>query len=319
MAGKRALDEHFMRRGIRASAELEPSVSYRTRYELPSPQPLVSIIIPTRNAEQLVRQCIESIVRRTTYLNYEILLVDNGSDDPDATRYFNELARDQVIRVVRDDRPFNYSALNNSAVKLAHGEFVCLLNNDIEVISADWLSEMVSIAVQPGVGAVGARLWYPNNLLQHGGVILGIGGVAGHSHKGHPKGNRGYFGRAALIQSYSAVTGACLLVRKSSFEQVGGLNEKELQIAFNDVDFCLRLVEAGYRNVWTPYAELYHHESATRGYEDNPLKVARFGREERYMKVRWGHVLGKDPAYNPNLTLGHEDFRWAWPTRVGSD
>jgi glycosyltransferase involved in cell wall biosynthesis len=316
LAGQRALDEHFARKGIRASTEIEPSVSYRTRYELPAQRPLVTIIIPTRNAVDLVRQCIESIVKRTTYENYEILLIDNGSDDPAATQYFNELARDKVIRLLRDDRAFNYSALNNAAVQQAQGEFVCLLNNDIEVISPDWLSEMVSIGIQKGVGAVGARLWYPNQLLQHGGVILGIGGVAGHSHKGHPKGNRGYFGRAALIQSFSAVTGACLLIRKSIFEQVGGLNEVDLKIAFNDVDFCLRVGQAGYRNVWTPYAELYHHESATRGFEDSPQKIERFEREERYMKVRWGPKLATDPAYNPNLSLGHEDFSWAWPTRV---
>ncbi len=316
LAGKRALDEHFARLGIRATAELEPSISYRTRYELPSPEPLVTIIIPTRNAEKLVRQCVESVVRRTTYLNYEILLIDNGSDEPGAIKYFNALARDEVVRIMRDDRPFNYSALNNAAVKQARGEFVCLLNNDIEVITPEWLSEMVSIGVQPGVGAVGARLWYPNDLLQHGGVVLGIGGVAGHSHKGYRKGDRGYFGRAALIQSFSAVTGACLLVRKSAFEQVGGLNEIELTVAFNDVDFCLRLREAGYRNVWTPYAELYHHESASRGFEDSPEKVARFVREQRYMTVRWGPLLPNDPAYNPNLSLGSEDFRFSWPPRL---
>lgn len=316
LAGKRALDDHFARQGILATAELEPSVSYRTRYALPSPEPLVTIIIPTRNGEKLVRQCIESVVRRTTYLNYEILLIDNGSDDPSAVKYFNQLARDEVIRILRDDRPFNYSALNNVAVKQARGDFVCLLNNDIEVITAEWLSEMVSIGIQPGVGAVGARLWYPDDRLQHGGVVLGIGGVAGHAHKGYRKGDRGYFGRAALIQSFSAVTGACLLVRKSAFEQVGGLNETELAVAFNDVDFCLRLREAGYRNVWTPYAELYHHESASRGYEDSPEKQARFSREVRYMLVRWGPLLPQDPAYNPNLTLVHEDFRWSWPPRL---
>lgn len=316
LAGQRALNEHFVRTGVRAVSEIEPSVSYRTRYEMPADEPLVSLIVPTRNAEKLVRQCVESVVRRTSYLNYEIVLIDNGSDDPQALRYFAELERDGIVQVLRDGRPFNYSALNNAAVRVAKGEFICLLNNDIEVITSSWLTEMVSIGLQPGVGAVGARLWYPDDRLQHGGVILGIKGVAGHSHKGLPRSNRGYMGRAALIQSLSAVTGACLLVRKQVFEAVGGLDEENLKIAFNDVDFCLRLQEAGFRNVWTPYAELYHHESATRGYEDTPEKAARFGRERRFMQARWGELLLQDPAYNPNLTVDHEDFSWAWPPRL---
>jgi len=218
---------------------------------------------------------------------------------------------------LRDDRPFNYSALNNRAVQLARGELVGLINNDINVISPEWLTEMVSIALQPGVGAVGARLWYPDNTLQHGGVILGVGGVAGHSHKYFPKGHLGYFGRTILQQSFSAVTAACLVVRRSIFLEVGGFEEENLKIAFGDVDFCLRVREAGYRNVWTPYAELYHHESATRGYEDTPEKQARFVGEVRYMQDRWGRLLLNDPAYSPNLTLDREDFSLAWPPRVG--
>jgi hypothetical protein len=175
---------------------------------------------------------------------------------------------------------------------------------------------MVSTALQPGVGAVGARLWYPNDTLQHGGVILGVDGVAGHSHKHLPKGHPGYFGRALLQQSFSAVTAACLVVRRSIFLEVGGFEEKNLKIAFGDIDFCIRVREAGYRNVWTPYAELYHHESATRGYEDTPEKRARFAGEMRYMQDRWGSLLLNDPAYSPNLALHREDFSYAFPARI---
>ena len=189
------------------------------------------------------------------------------------------------------------------------------INNDVEVISEDWLSEMVSHAVRPEVGAVGARLWYPNDTLQHGGVILGLGGVASHAHRHLPRHQRGYFGRASLIQSFSAVTAACLLVRKEVYEEVGGFDE-QLAVAFNDVDFCLRVHEAGYRNVWTPYAELYHHESATRGYDDTSEKWAIFKKEAQYMKKRWRNLLLNDPAYSPNLTLDYEDFSLAWPPRI---
>jgi glycosyltransferase involved in cell wall biosynthesis len=315
LAGERALNEHFQRQKINAQAE-HTDYGYRVRYALPDILPMVSLVIPTRNGLQLLQQCVGSILKKTSYPNYEILIIDNGSDDPATLQYLDELQAEARVRVVRDDRPFNYSALNNAAVKLTRGEVVGLLNNDLEVISPDWLSEMVSIALQPGVGAVGARLWYPNNKLQHGGVILGLGGVAGHSHKLLPRNQNGYAYRASIIQTFSAVTAACLVIRKEIYEKVGGLNETYLQVAFNDVDFCLRVREAGYRNVWTPYAELYHHESATRGFEDTPEKQARFAKEVQYMKQRWGDGLLNDPAYSPNLTLDQEDFSLAWPPRV---
>ncbi len=317
IAGERALNEHFARLQLACKAEWV-GYGYRVHYALPNPMPLISLIIPTRNGLHLIRQCIQSIVEKTIYPNYEIIVVDNGSDDPATLKYFVSLTQKQDgrVRVVRDARPFNYSALNNAAVAQAKGDLVGLINNDIEVINPAWLSEMVSLAIQPGVGAVGAKLLYPNDTLQHGGVLLGIGGVAGHANKYVPQPCHGQFSRTRLIGSYSAVTAACLVIRKSIYLEVGGLNEKDLTIAFNDVDFCIRVREAGYRNVWTPYAELYHHESATRGVEDNPEKQARFASEVNYMLQRWGDLLTMDPAYNPNLTLEHENFGLAWPPRV---
>jgi glycosyltransferase involved in cell wall biosynthesis/LmbE family N-acetylglucosaminyl deacetylase len=316
LAGERALNDHFARAQVSAKAELLDFGMYRARYAVPSPAPLVSLIIPTRNGLKLIKQCIDSILAKTTYNNYEILVVDNNSDDPNTLAYFASLAENNRIRVLRDERTFNYSALNNAAAQEARGEYLCLVNNDIEVISPEWLDEMMGLAIQPGVGVVGARLWYPNDTLQHGGCITGIGGVAGHSHKRLPRNHMGYFARAQLIQTLSVVTAACLVVKKSLFQKVGGLDETNLKVAFNDVDFCLRVREAGYRNVWTPYAELYHHESATRGHEDTPEKKLRFKDEVLYMQNRWGELLMKDPAYSPNLTLDREDFSYAWPPRT---
>ena len=314
IAGQKALNEHFQRQNIPATAEFTGAY-YRAHYALPEVQPLVTLIIPTRNGLALLRQCIASIIEKTTYKNYEILVVDNNSDDPATLQYMHELEEKGQARILQDNRPFNYSALNNHAVHYAQGEFVGLLNNDVEIISPDWLSEMVSIAMQAQVGAVGARLWYPDDTLQHGGVILGLGGVAAHSHKHLPRHEADHFVRVSCAQNLSAVTAACLIIRKSIYEQVGGLEEQNLQIAFNDVDFCLRVLEAGYRNVWTPHAELYHHESATRGYENTPEKMARFHHEVQYMKQRWRYLLFDDPAYNPNLTLDREDFSLANPPR----
>lgn len=322
LAGERALNDHFLRVGIRAKAELMGH-GYRVRYGLPSDLPLVSVVIPTRDGLQYLRSCVSSILEKTSYANYEVLVIDNGSVNSETLQYLDGLEDESRIRVIRDARPFNYSALNNAAVRLCRGSIIVLLNNDIEVISRDWLEEMVSIAVQPKVGAVGARLWFMDGTLQHGGVILGLGAsrVAGHAHYRCPKGNFGYFGRASLTQSMSAVSAACLAIRKQVYEEVGGLDEANLQVAFNDVDFCLRVREAGYRNVWTAFAEMFHRESATRGYEDNPDKAARFEHEANYMKRRWGELLTNDPAYSPNLTLDRDDFWLAWPPRVkrGSD
>ena len=316
LAGERALNDHFSRIKVVAQAELLTLGMYRARYSIPTPSPLVSLIIPTRNGLALIKQCIDSIFAKTTYKNYEIIIVDNNSDDPETLDYFSSLSSHDQVRVLRDESPFNFSALNNTAVEQARGEYVGLINNDIEVISPEWLDEMIGLAMQSGVGAVGASLWYPNDTLQHGGVIIGLGGVANHAHKNLPRNRAGYFGRAQMIQTFSAVTAACLVIKKTIYQEVGGLNETNLKVAFNDVDFCLRVREAGYRNVWTPYAELYHHESATRGLDDTSEKQARFIEEVLYMKERWGELLKTDPAYSPNLTLKHEDFSYAWPPRV---
>jgi glycosyltransferase involved in cell wall biosynthesis len=317
LAGERALNEHFKSKRISAQAEITGD-AYRVRYSLPEKLPLVSIVIPTKNHLKLIRQCVDSVLNKTSYKNYEILIVDNDSDEPDVLAYFDTLSAESRVRIFKDDRAFNYSQLNNSVVEKSKGEIICLMNNDIEVITPEWLSEMVSHALRPEIGVVGAKLLYPDNTLQHGGVVLGLGGVAGHSHKHFPAGEKGYCGRMGLISNFSAVTAACLVVGKEIYKNVGGLNETDLKVAFNDVDFCLRVREAGYRNIWTPYAELYHHESMTRGYEDTPEKQARFAQEVLYMKETWGTLLCDDPAYSPNLTLNHEDFSYAWPPRVSN-
>jgi glycosyltransferase involved in cell wall biosynthesis len=318
-AARTALADHFKRTGETVEIVPVPGGLWRVKFAIPSPPPLVSILIPTRNAMQLVRQAVQSILSRTDYPNFEIVIVDNASDDPEALAYFESLTKGENsrVRVVRYAAPFNYSAINNFAVTQAAGQVVVLLNSDIEVISVDWLTEMVSLAMRPGVGAVGAMLYYPNNTVQHAGVVLGLGGVAGHPYKDFPRGAQGQRGRLRLVQGYSAVTGACLLVRKDLYLSAGCLNEKDLAIAFNDVDLCLKLTRLGYRSLWTPHAELYHHESATRGIDNTPEKLARFQSELDYMLNTWGEALVTDPAYNPNLTLVREDFSAAYISRVG--
>ncbi|MFM7290264.1 MAG: glycosyltransferase family 2 protein [Planctomycetia bacterium] len=311
-AGHRAVIDHLRRIGSDATVEPAPEspLYHRVRHPLPAGPPLASIVICTRDHEALLRTAIGSIQTRTNYGNYEIVVCDNGSVDAGMRSYLAEIACLPGVTVFRDDSPFNYSRLNNAAVAKSRGELVCLLNDDIEVLTPEWLDELASFAVQPDVGAVGARLWYPDGTLQHGGVIIGVGGVAGHAHLRLPKGCHGYFSRAVLQQELSAVTGACLMVRRAVFDAVGGLDER-IAVAFNDVDFCLRLRAAGYRNIWTPFAELVHHESASRGQEDNPEKVARFQREVRFMHDRWGDVLQGDPHYNPNLSMATGSFTLA--------
>jgi glycosyltransferase involved in cell wall biosynthesis len=308
-AGFQALEDYLKRNNLPARVEygLAPN-TYHVRWEIPHPAPLVSLLIPTRDSLYILEKCVESILDKTTYPNYEIIILDNQSRDAETLEWFDKIQRKANVRVVSYDHPFNYSAINNYGVNQASGEIIGLINNDIEVISPDWLTEMVGHACRPEIGCVGAKLYYDNDTIQHAGVIVGLGGAAGHSHKHFPRDAPGYFFRLKIVQDLSAVTAACMLVRKSIFLNVGALNEKDLAIAFNDVDFCLRVRESGYRNIWTPYAELYHHESVSRGAEDSPEKVARFEKEIAYMKTQWGGQLMKDPAYNPNLTLDFEDF-----------
>ena len=302
-AGVRAVNAHLQRCHPQAVAEELNHGHYRVRWPLPIPMPTVSLIIPTRDRPELLRTCVASLLGSSTYPDIELLLVDNQSTDAEALALLQELSLDPRVRVLRYDAPFNYSAINNWAVRQARGQLLALVNNDIEVITADWLEEMVSQAIRPEIGAVGAMLYYPDNTIQHAGVILGIHGVAAHLYCGMPRGYPGHGGRALVAQTLSAVTAACLVVRREVFDQVGGLDE-ELQVAFNDIDFCLRVGQAGYRNLWTPFAELYHHESASRGKEDTDEKKARFLGEVQFMQRRWGGGLLMDPAYNPNLSLG---------------
>lgn len=315
-AGRRAVADHLRRCGRKAKVIPAPDIPSmnRVRYAVPTPEPLVSIIIPTRDHAKLLSTCIDSIVSLSTYPAWEIIIIDNGSQEPETKRLLESLQSER-INIIYDDSPFNFSRLNNISSRKARGDILCLLNNDIEIISHDWLEEMVSFALQKEIGCVGARLWYPDGRLQHGGVLLGIGGVANHAHYRQEKGSPGYFGRAVLHQCFSAVTAACLMVRREVYEKMGGLDES-LAVAFNDIDFCLRVGQAGYRNIWTPYAEMIHHESISRGTEDNKDKQARFFSEVRTMQERWGEKLLNDPAYNPNLTLDHENFSLAWPPRV---
>ncbi len=315
IAAEKAVNEHLQRCKLNAHVK-RFEYGHRLYFDLPQKEPFVSIIIPTRNAKNYVQKCIESLYDLTTYKNFEVILIDNGSDQQDAITYFAQLAQvHENFRIIRDDRPFNYSAQNNLAVSQAEGEFIALLNNDTEIISPNWLSEMVSIAVQPNVGAVGAKLLYDHNVIQHAGVILGLGGCAGHSHHMLASNLPGYFGRAALTQSMSAVTAACLVVQKDKFLEAKGLNEKDLTIAFNDVDLCLKLLELGYRNIYTPFSMLYHHESVTRGLDDSPQKQERFIKETQYMQQKWPTIIQNDPAYNVNLTLNRSDYSLAWPPR----
>ncbi|CAN5371657.1 hypothetical protein BH09PSE6_BH09PSE6_05030 [soil metagenome] len=315
VAAHAAVKDHLDRPGRNAEVLPAPEMpNYsRVRFELPEKAPHVTIIVPTRDRLDLLSMCIDSIIEKTQYPSYDIVIVDNGSVEAATHAYLDRLPRDRVT-VVRDDRAFNFSALNNFAAASARGPLLCLLNNDIEVRQPEWLDELARLASRDDVGCVGARLWYPDERLQHGGVLLGIGGIASHSHKFLARGAAGYFGRAVLPQQLTAVTAACLMIRKTVYQEVGGFDE-QLAVAFNDIDFCLRVVEAGYRNIWTPASELIHHESASRGVESSPEKVDRFNREVEFMTKRWRTALLSDAAYSPNLTLNDESFDMAWPPR----
>ena len=314
-AARRAVQEHLERTGIAGTVVPSHGVYLQTKYALPIEHPLVSIIIPTRDQVSAVRKCLHSVFHKTDYRTYEVIVLDNESHKAETLEFLAELRKYDRVQVERIEGTFNYSRLNNRGVELSRGSFIALLNNDVEVINDDWLSEMVNRAMQPKVAMVGARLWYPNGTIQHGGVILGAGGIAGHAHVGLRRGEPGYFARAHLAQNLSAVTAACALVRREVYLQLGGFDEN-LAVTFNDIDFCLRLREAGYRIVWTPHAELIHHESASRGVDDSTPKQVRFLAEVDYMNSKWGEMLQRDPFYNPNLSLGENLFTLAFPPRT---
>lgn len=315
-AGMKAITEHLRR--VNADAKVQEidgrPGNFRVSYALPVPSPKISLIIPTRDGLHLLERCIESILTLTTYDNYEIIIVDNQSRDAATLQYLRDVVADPKVKVVAYDQPFNYSALNNYAVRQTQGELIGLINNDIEVISPDWLQEMAGHAMRPEIGAVGAMLYYPNDTIQHAGVVLGVHGVAAHAYCGKPRGYPGQMGRAMLVQNMSAVTAACLLIRRKVFDEVKGLDES-LHVAFNDIDFCLRVQQRGYRNLWTPFAELYHYESATRGYEDSPEKQARFAGEVESMLKKWSRELAADPVYSCNLALTGTPFELGFPPR----
>jgi len=266
-------------------------------------KPLVSIIIPTRNGYQILKQCIESIVTLTSYEKYEILVVDNQSNESTTLDYLDEIRNKYKVRVLAYDAPFNYSAINNFAVQEARGEVLAFLNNDIEVITPNWLEEMVSLALMPGHGLVGAMLYYPNDTIQHAGVIAGIGDVAGHAWIEKKRGARDHREKPFVSRYMTVSTAACVVVARKIFEEVEGFNEKQLTVAYNDVDLCLKIHAKGYHNIWTPFAELYHHESVSRGSDDTPEKQQRYFNEVTYMWQQWQELLLNDPAYNPNLSL----------------
>jgi O-antigen biosynthesis protein len=320
-AAERALAERHAEDGVEVEAGPVPG-TYHLRHPLPARPPLVTLIVPTRDGHERLRRCVESIETQSTYRHRELLVVDNGSTNPDTRDYLAELATRAGTRVLSYGGRFNFSAINNLAAGKAKGDVLAFVNDDVEAVSRDWLEEMLGHAVRAQIGAVGAKLTYPDGRIQHAGVALGIGGVAGHTHRRFPDGDPGYFSRLVCTQAVSAVTAACMLLRREVFEAAGGFDEENLAIAFNDIDLCLRVRELGFRNVWTPYAVLRHAESSSRGYERTPSKRIRFAVEARYMKRRWGSALVADPYYNPNLTLDSEDLQVAnvprTPSSVGA-
>ena len=280
-------------------------------WDIPEPQPLVSILIPNKDHTDDLEKCLHSIYAKTTYENFEVIVIENNSTDPATAAYYKKLPeRYDRARVVTYKGGFNFSRINNFGRRYAAGKYLLLLNNDVEVINGDWLTQMVGECSQPGVGLCGAMLYYPDDTIQHAGIITGLGGYAGHSHKYHKRGGSGYMFRLATVQDFSAVTAACLLVRTAVYDELHGLDE-EFTVAYNDVDFCLRVRDAGWRIVWTPYAELYHYESKSRGSDENdPAKKARFDAEhERLYAVHGRENILHDPYYSPSLSLDYEDFR----------
>lgn len=291
-----------------AVASIGPYGTIRVDWPLPEPHPLVSIIIPTRDKVSLLRACIDSLLAQTSYAAFEILVVDNGSRQPSALAYLRRIGDHSRVHVLRDDRSYNFSQLNNMAVHHARGDYLCLLNNDTEIIDGDWLTAMMRQAARPAVGAVGARLLYGDRSIQHAGVVIGLGDAAGHAHRFSASDNVGYFGRTHVAHRLSAVTAACLVVSKAKFLAVGGLDEVDLRIAFNDVDLCLKLQAAGWQNIYTPDATLLHHESKSRGKDSSPAHIDRYRQELRTLQKRWNTRGYLDPLHHVSLDRSVEPY-----------
>jgi GT2 family glycosyltransferase len=307
-AGRRALEEALVRRGEPGRVEELPEAgSYVVRYAIREPGK-VTVIVPTRDHGEDVDRCLASIFARDAYPDFEVVIVDNGSTQRTSLAVFERwAATEKRVRVLRHPVPFNFAEINNYAAAQTTGRYLLFLNNDTEVVSDDWLEAMVEQAQRPSIGAVGAKLLYPDGTVQHAGVVTGIGGVAGHSHKYADGSTGGYFNVLRTANNYSAVTGACLMVRRDVFERAGGFDER-LAIAFNDVDFCLRLRALGLYNVYLAHVVLYHYESKSRGADDEGAKRTRFHGERDRMQERWGAALACDPHYSPHLTVTSEDF-----------
>lgn len=318
-AGLQAVADHLERIGNREDkiAVTKENTHYLERH-VPLPAPTVTLIVPTRNRVDLLRQCVESIARLTDYPSYRFLIVDNESDDPETLDFLQQLlTRDDLdAEVLKVPGPFNFSKLNNLAVARCETDLVALINNDIEANHAEWLSAMVSQAIRPEIGAVGAKLHFREGLLQHAGIFLGFQDAAGHFFHELPWSFYGHANRANMVQNVSAVTGACLVVERKKYLEAGGLDEEAFAVAYNDVDFCLKLREAGYRNLYTPFARLFHHESASRGESEKTSARKEAAKEEiRALNQKWGPLIRNDPAYNPNLTLESEECGLAFPPR----
>jgi glycosyltransferase involved in cell wall biosynthesis len=316
-AARRSIRDYLWNQGISAEILPAPLADWtRVRWPLPQQEPRVSVIIPTRDKADMLARCVSGILHRTNYSNLELIIVDNDSLEQPTLRLFERLKEDRRVRIIHSPGPFNYSLMNNQAVDQATGEILVLVNNDIEVIEGDWLREMVSLVIRPEVGAVGAKLLYPDGRIQHAGVGIGTGTLQLADHFGCKASRHeyGYFGQYTLTKEVSAVTGACLAVRKEVYLAAGGLDAQNLHVSFNDVDFCLRLRQQGYRNLWTPFAELYHLESISRGVDESPQQIKRLKREVKRMKSRWGDLM-KDPFYNPNFDPTELTFQLAVPSR----
>ena len=316
-AARRAIAEQLASLGERVTVTDAIAGYHRVLYQEPDQWPRVSVIVPTRDHLDVLAPCINGLLEETEYPDLEILIVDNESSDPETEAFFAEAGR-RGVRILRSPGPFNFSRINNTAAREATGEFLLFLNNDVSVIHRSWLKELILCTRRPGVGAVGARLLYPDGTIQHAGVVLGMGGVgvAGHVYSGAARTDPGYFWRLQLTQELSCVTAACMAVAKNVFDQVGGFNEANVAVAYNDVDLCLRIRKASYRIIWTPYAELYHFESKTRGSDQVPAQIARFLGEAAYMRQRWAEQIADDPFFNPNLSLEHTRPEPAFPPRT---